>query len=778
MAFSQSRYTISGSVSNEDGERLIGANVYLHETMQGVHTSGEGTFEISNVKPGAYHIHVTFVGYHSYSADLFVESDLKHDVVLEPAINQLHEVLIETDPLKADKFESSTLSESVDRDYLENNGGTSLMQSLERLPGISYINMGVGVSKPVIRGLSFNRVVVADQGIKQEGQQWGSDHGLEIDQYDMDQIEILKGPASLAYGSDALGGVVQIRHRLQFPEGRDEAEASYIYRSNNETHGITTGFQGRHRDISYQFRYTGLFYGDYRVPTDEFNYNGFILPIENNRLKNTAGKENHAAFRFAVHRPWGFSTMSFTHFNQRVGIFSGAVGVPRSYFLGHDGDFRDIDVPFQKTLHTKAISNSNIKVGKNWIELDIGYQYNWRQEYSRPDAHGQPVDPTDTLALDLKLQTISSNLRYQVRHNSRWKSIYGFQWSYKTNKHGGFEFLIPDYQQATAGAFVIEQFKVNEKFNLTAGFRLDYGWINIEETPFAFYYRGEFIDTILRSEANERNFFNYALSVGFAYNPKEHVSLKFNFGKSYRIPNAAELASNGVHHGTFRFERGNPDLKSEEGYQTDLGLLVHHDKVNIQVGGYFNWFQNYIYLSPTGRFPRVEVNGQIYPYPETGQLNEYQQASVIHWGGEAAIQYRPIKPVILELSGEYTWFQNTETTLPLPFTPPGSIKTGIEYEFPIKSNAFKGWFIGMNWSWYAAQNRVDRNEAPTPGYNLLGMSLGGEVGKGSNALKLTFVINNLTNREYLSHLSRYRILNIPEPGINASVKLSWLFSRG
>jgi iron complex outermembrane receptor protein len=564
---------------------------------------------------------------------------------------------------------------------------------------------------------------------------------------------------------------------MQFPEQRDEADAGYIYRSNNETHGVTAGVKGRHRDISYQLRYTGLYYGDYRVPASNFTYSGFVLPIENNRLKNTAGKENHGAFRFAVHRPWGYSMMSFSTFNQKVGIFSGAVGVPRSYLLDHDGDFRNVNLPYQQTSHTKVLSNSNIKVGKHWLEVDLGYQYNFRQEYSRPDAHGQPVSAGDTLALDLRLQTFSANVRFQANHNSRWKGIYGFQTSTKDNQHAGFEFLIPDYNDAALGIFSIHRFQWTEKLLLSGGLRLDYGYLNVEETDFPFYYRGELIDTIKRNESFKRNFFNYGASIGLAYNPDEHLSFKFNFGKSYRIPNAPELSSNGVHHGTFRFEKANPNLNSEEGYQTDLGLLFHRHKINLQAGAYFNWFQNYIYLRPTGTFPKEVIDGQTYPYPETGQLYEYTQAPVLHWGGELAVQYRPIDPVLLEVSGEYTWLQNRETSLPLPFTPPGSIKTGLQYDLPIPGNVLKNWFIAINWAWYAAQNRVDRNEPETPSYNLLSMSLGGNVGKDPNRLEIMLVINNLTNRYYLSHLSRYRILNIPEPGINANLKVTWRFAR-
>ena len=174
----QTFYTLSGTVVNEEGAPMIGANVYLHETMQGTTASSDGTFFLENVKPGNYHLHVTYLGYHAFSSDIQMTGNKQMDIVLEPAINELHEILIETDPLKSDKFESTTLLESVDRKYLERNAGTTLMQSLERLPGVSFINMGVGVSKPVLRGLSFNRVLVADQGIKQEGQQWRSDHAL------------------------------------------------------------------------------------------------------------------------------------------------------------------------------------------------------------------------------------------------------------------------------------------------------------------------------------------------------------------------------------------------------------------------------------------------------------------------------------------------------------------------------------------------------------------------------------------------------------------------
>ncbi|MEN7546676.1 TonB-dependent receptor [Rapidithrix thailandica] len=766
IATAQQRFTLTGIITDTEGEPLIGATVFIHETKKGTATDIHGQFTITDLKPGSYHLHFSYVGYHALTQTAIIKdrnSQLR--IQLEESVNELHEIVIESNPLKLSQRENSVLIESVDENFIKKNTGTTLMHSLAQLPGVNYINMGVGVSKPVIRGLSHNRVVVADNGIKQEGQQWGSDHGLEIDQFNVEQMDILKGPASLAYGSDGLGGVIIIKHPNSLPKGKHQAKVQLLAKTNNDTYGLTAQAKGNHKGLSYRLRLTGLDYGDYKVPAQTFEYNRFILPIEHQRLKNTAGNERHLSATVGINRNWGYSHLTVSNFHQNTGIFSGAVGIPRAYQLDHDGDFKNIDLPAQEINHFKVISNSNIMIGKNWLEVDLGYQNNLRQERSYPHAHGRPVDSTNVDALELTLQTFTANARYFVNQHEEFETIFGFQTAYQQNRTGGFEFLIPAYHKYEAGLFSIFKYHASDRWVFNGGLRLDMAHIDAEETTYPFWYRSEYIADVQRNPAVKRDFFNYSAGIGLAFIPDPYWSYKLNLGKTFRIPSPPELTANGIHHGTFRFEKGNADLKAEEGYQLDAGIFYERSQWMISTSLFANYFQNYIYLSPNGRFPREEIDGELYPYPESGQEYAYKQAPAMHWGGEVNVQYKPTSRLKLYASGEYVWIQNTKTQLPLPFTPPYSIKLDAEYHLPIQTAILSGAFLKTNYSIYGSQNRVDQNEPTTKGYELLNASMGLEFGR-KGFMELLFQAQNITDRLYLNHLSKYRILNLPEPGRN------------
>ncbi|MCS7073244.1 MAG: TonB-dependent receptor plug domain-containing protein, partial [Bacteroidia bacterium] len=233
----------------------------------------------------------------------------------------LSEVVIESNPLKLEQSQLSVPVEVVSRAYLTQHSNGTLVNTLERLPGLSSINTGIGIAKPVIRGLSFNRVVVTDLGIKQEGQQWGADHGLEIDQFGVERVEILKGPASLLYGSDALGGAINIRPPQLPEEGTFELSALTNFRSYNQNWGNSISIGGKKHGISFRGRFSTQDFGDYQVPASQFSYNRYILPILNKKLKNTAGNERNFSAMIGLNRNWGFSHFTLSGFQQVVGLF-------------------------------------------------------------------------------------------------------------------------------------------------------------------------------------------------------------------------------------------------------------------------------------------------------------------------------------------------------------------------------------------------------------------------------------------------------------------------
>lgn len=757
-------FKLSGRIIDESGEGLM-ASIFIHELGKGTAADIDGNYEIDKLRPGNYHLHITHIGYKSQSKTLLIkDADVEFSTEMIASAIQLESLTIEANPFKNGPLEQSQTILVIDRDYIEKNNAGTFANTIEKLPGISTINTGVGISKPVIRGMSFNRILINDRGIKQEGQQWGTDHGLEIDPFDVDRVEIIKGPASLMYGSDGMAGVINISPPAFKQNGEIEASINSMYRSNNDMISNSASFAGNESDFVFSGRFTMQDFADYRVPAENFNYAGFILPIFENRLKNTAGSERHFSAMAGVKKQWGYSTVTVSRFQQKAGLFVGAVGVPRSYNLRPDGNSRNIDIPRQESSHLKVIWNNSIMLDDRWLELDFGYQKNIREEYSLP--HSQevaPDNPFGNLALSLNLDVFTANARISQQKNDKGQAILGFNTQFSRNQHSGFEFLLPNYESIQGGLFYFREIKFSPNLIFNTGARIDGAYHDIQEHLQPIYRNSRPTGEIdQRNPDIQKSFVNWSASSGLSWVFKENYNLKINLGSAFRIPTPIVLSSNGVHHGNFRHEIGNPELESERSYQADLNFAFSNRKVSINLSPFVGYFDGYIYLAPSARFSTL---------PGSSILWEYRQNDAIFLGGELSADINIVKDLSLNIGSEYVYNQNLDTSLPLPLTPPFSTFAAIEYRLPLDSKFIYNMRIFVDGRLAADQNRVDRNERTTAGYKLLGAGLSWEMKLKSQKLQFQVAGQNLTNEFYLNHLSRYRLLNLPEQGRNVTVNL-------
>lgn len=771
--FSQSM--LSGQVVDNTGEPLIGASVIIHELEKGTITDLDGNFRFDNLRTASYHLHISYVGYEAQTVAVDANGGESITITLEHTSLELNEIVVESNHYKTGPKEHTLAMEIIDMEYLKKNRKGTLVNSLEDLPGVNAINTGVGISKPVIRGMSFNRVIVNDKGVKQEGQQWGTDHGLEIDMFEPGRVEVVKGPSSLMYGSDGLGGVLNVFPPSLPDPGIHRGSIQTIYKTNNQSISTSSSLEGNINDKVYRVRFSTQDFGDYRVPASSFTYNNFNLPLYDNQLKNTAGNERNVTAMVGLKKNWGYSTLTVSNFHQQAGFFVGAIGIPRSYQLTPDGDSRNIDLPMQEINHFKVISNSNILLGKNWLELDLGYQNNYRQEQSNPHAHGKGPRPEGTLAHALRLQTYSLNARYFIKLSDRHSRIVGLQGQQQNNSRGGFEFLLPEYNSTSIGAFVFEELSFKKKWTTNVGLRFDYASRNInsfsepiysDETTIERYYQ--------RNGSINEDFYNFSGAFGVSYYPNKLFNAKWNLGTSFKVPTAAELSMNGIHHGTFRHEVGDSTLTSERGLQADLSLSYQRSNISFVISPFISLFNDFIYLAPTAQF-----SSSLDPdaFPEGGQVFQYRQNDAFYAGGELAAEYHPLEEIHLRLAYEYVYNYNFDTKLPLPFTPPASIYTELDYEVSFdRISWIEGVNVGVSYKKVLDQNRVDRNERTTPGYNLLGASVGYELSFNRFKPDLYFSVQNLLNEAYFNHLSRYRLLNLPEQGRNFVISLNIPFA--
>lgn len=712
---------LDGRVVNRAGLPIEAATVSTFPTQKYTVTDAQGYFSIPmDANTSFLRMEISHVAYAKMKIDLSAVTDLSElEIIMEDAVNDLDEVILVQSRILQKAVANSQSVITVDKDFIARNGAGTFSGALAALPGVNTMNVGVGIAKPMIRGMGFNRVLVNNRGIKQEGQQWGADHGLEIDPFDVENVEIIKGPASLLFGSDGLGGVINIKENAPLPENGNTLEFNSAYQSNNGAISNSLEWKGRKNAWFYSLRGTHQDYGDYTVPADEFSYAGFNLPIFDNRLKNTAGEELHFSGAVGYQSSTVTTALRFSSFNQKAGIFTGAIGLPRAYNLQHNGDFRNIDVPRQENHHHMVTSNTTISIGADRLEFDLGYQRNIREELSFPGAHGIAPELADSnLALGLYLDTYTANVRYEINPNENHQILFAGQFQYMNNQKDGFEFLLPVFNSVQSGIYHYQSLDISEKWIMNSGIRYDIGSHDIEQHLQPIYDRGTLLQTgefTERTTDFSRNFDNLSGAAGVTFKANYQNHLKLNLGNSFRFPTAIELSSNGVHHGNFRHELGDANLGMERGYQADLTYLHQSKNFFLEVAAFYGYYTDYIYLAPTGRFS---------PLASGGTLWEYRQDDALFKGFEITSRYTFSSGLQADFAADFVQNLNLNSRLPLPLTPPASVTGTLEYPVLRKSEKLQNAYVLVSGRYNFRQNRTDRNERETPDSFILSAGLG------------------------------------------------------
>lgn len=776
--------TFSGKVMDEKAKPLAGAIITIEDPRATQVTDQNGEFTFGEIQANKINAYISYWGYDTLVQKVNIESSSNFNFYLEKAVTKLDEVVISDNYAEQRKKESSLTVEIVNQDFIKQNLGGSLMNSLERLPGVTTIDIGAGQAKPVIRGLSFNRVLVVENNIKHEAQQWGSDHGLEIDQYNVENVEIIMGPASLMYGSDAIGGVIDMNNRSVPEKNSFGITVDLTGKTNNNMVGTSLSIFTRKNDWYVTARATLVNYGDYRVPTDSVAIYSYHVPLQDNFLRNTAGYERNLHSSFGILKKRFQSKFFISNVNSSSGFFANAHGLePRNVdHEVHDNSNRDILYPFQKVNHFKAINRNTLR-GSDWkIELDLGYQNNNREEWSVYTQHGyMPPSPSENLDFNPEMErkfnknifSANSTLFYAISEQT--KITAGLNSEYKINDISGRGFIIPAFAQFTAGGFGIAKHRFSDKSLLQAGLRYDYGTINTES------YQDWFVspidkggrviyENLNRAEDISRNFSNVSWSIGYNYLP-ENWTYKFNVGKSFRMPIAKELAANGVNYHRFSFEVGNANLSPEISYQADARIEYSTKKSAIGASPFINYFTNYIYLNPTARFNRL--------YGFGNQVFEYTQSEVLRYGGEVHAHFDPVKNLQIGVLGEYVYalqMSGPKKGFTLPFAPPASAIFNIKYRKP-KVGHLENTYISVDYRITATQNNIVPPEVVTDGFQVVNLALGGDAKVSNREIMITLQVQNLFNTRYFNHTSFYRLINVPEPGRNIIINLTIPFTK-
>lgn len=755
--------TLSGTVKTHQNEPIVGATIFLHEANLYQTSDGNGNFIFQNISPGKYHVDVTYVGFEAASVPVEIPQKKALTISLHQSTVKMRELVIEESTI-------SSINENRARDIvvlssgkLATSGSADVLETLSELPGVQLIKIGTTTSKPIIRGLGFNRTLTNVNGIKQESQQWGADHGLPIDQNTIENIELVKGANSLIYGSDALGGVLNIYQNNKLPSIGLHGKAGTRFNSATlmaNPFGLVSYRKGK---FFIQGSASYLQTADMQVPANNFRFNTFVFPIYNNQLKNTASNQYNFSGAAGFRAKWGQLKFNASTYQQQVGFFPGAHGRPNFNLLFDDGDRFDIDFPHQNIYHRDISAQADFYLAKGWLEIDAGFQQNTREELENPHPHKLGPIPDGNLALKLQLNTTSANVRYHFAPENG-KTIVGASLQQQVNTQSGFEYFLPAFSSQSAGIFVYREKTIKPNLILNFGARADVLQQNISEKYLPSYSSNDVFlgDTLITRGRN--NFFSNATgALGLVYHKNHFNTYKINLGSGFRFPTVPELTANGFHHGGFRYEIGNADLKPERTLALDASFSKHQQNFDFYFSPYVNYFLGYIFLSPTGKFSSRAQGG--------GQIHTYQQADALHSGFEVSFTYHFLKKLHLIAAADGVVGHNLETNRPLPFMPPPSANTTIAYDILQQSNKYELTATVGN-RVFLPQQRVAINENVTDGSVIFNSSI-------QLKLKSNFVlnagVNNIFNTQYLYHLSRFRLLNLPELGRNFNLTLNFSF---
>jgi len=767
-----------GRVTTLNGAPIGGAKVAFNDTAKSLLTDSAGSFFCSGPIGTSYTINVTKQGFIGRQRKVtLTAANQVLTINLVASGYQLDDIIIKDRKTEDKKKEESLHVEVINAKFIQRNLGGSLMKTLDRLPGVKTIGIGSGQSKPMIRGLGFNRVAVVDNGIKHEGQQWGADHGLELDQFAAGEVEILKGAASFMYGSDAIAGIINVKPARVPAKNAMGGSVDLIGKTNNNLFGTSADLFGRNERFFFDARFTYQRYGDYRIPTDRVYVYDFEVPLTNNYLRNTAGKESGLHLRTGIIGEHFNSIFYLSRVYNKSGFFANAHGLePRNVDAAfHDRSNRDVQLPSQQVNHFKLINTTNYQFDNHRMELDLGFQRNFRQEYNHYVNHGfMPAVYPDNLGIPINLErefdktVYSANLRDKFSVGKHQFTI-GGNLETQNNLINGWTFLVPAFKQFTSGAFIYDRLKLSETVIVHGAVRYDYGKLTLKK--YTDWFESSVNDEtatlsekLVRANDLDRNFNSLVWSVGINYNP-EKLIFKANVGKSFRMPIAKELGANGVNYHYYSYEKGNPALSPEQSYQADATIGWKEKNWSLQISPFYNYFPNYIYLNPTSNYD--------YFYGAGNQVFEYAQSRVGRYGGELQFNYKISRWLSTEVLAEYLYsrqLSGAKKGFTLPFSPPPSILLNLNYT-PADGTILKDSYFSVDYRITARQDHIVPPEKKTAGYNLINLQAGTTISLYHQPILISLQAQNLLNKKYMNHTSFYRLIELPEAGRNIILSL-------
>lgn len=720
--------SIKGTVTDATTNQGIPyANIYLSELEKGTYTNENGDFLLENLPSGNRKIVVSILGYETKSINILIPTKSSLTISLTPTAIEMQAVIVST-PFHKLQSENVMKVEHQTIANLKANGAVNLADGITNIAGVESVTTGLSIGKPVIRGLSSNRVLVYAQGVRLENQQFGDEHGLGLSDSGIESVEVIKGPASLLYGSDALGGVLYINPEKFAQSNTSNADFNGNYFSNTQGFSTNAGYKSSDDHFKFLFRGSLTEHADYKTNTY--------------RVTNTRFKEQD--FKAGI----GYQKEDFkTEF--RYNVNHSKLGIPEE--IGEQSTSKTPLLPFQDITNHVFSSKSSVFFNNSRLDINLGYIYNDRKEFEEhhheeegeEEEHEEELEDENEIleaALHMKLKTANYDVKYNLPKLGKFETIVGIQGMNQVNTNYGEEQLIPNATTNDFGVLATSHIHF-EKADVQLGARFDNRTIDV-------------------ATGLQKNFNSFNGALGLKTDIAKKVTARINLATGFRAPNLSELTSDGSHEGTNRYEIGNENLESEQNFQTDIALEFKNEHVEFFVNGFYNTINNYIYLSPNGE----SIDGD--------PVFVYLQNDANLYGGEVGLHIHPhpLDWLHMESSFETVTGKQTNDSY-LPLIPANSVTNilRVEFERPWLKKAYS--FVKLTTTFN--QNNASAFETNTAGYSLLSAGLGGSFNLFKNEATVTLSGTNLANKTYVNHLSRLKPDDIFNMGRNITVGLTY-----
>ena len=733
--------SVKGIVTDADMHSPIPfATIYIPTLEKGINTDVDGRFNLTGIPNGRYQLIISAIGFKPFSKLISFPSDAILKVELTHAAIEMDEVIVST-PFHKLQSENVMKVTQANVQTLKTQGAMTLSDGISQISGVETLSTGVGIGKPVIRGLSGNRVLVYTQGIRLENQQFGGEHGLGINDAGIESIEVIKGPASLLYGSDALGGVLYLNPEKFAPSNTHKADVNLDYYTNTDGYSTNAGFKKSAERFKFLIRGAHTSHADYKAGNDLYTTNSRFSEYD---LK-TGISYNFDNFQTELRYNYNHSE----------------IGIPEQ--VGDQNRHRTPILPYQELDNHILSLKSVLYFDTSSLDINLGYTSNKRLEFEEHHHHDHDEEhehhekeehhehAAEEAALDMRLRTLSYNLQYHFPKLGNFETIIGLQGMHQTNENFGEELLIPDASTTDFGVMATSHYHM-ENSDLQFGIRYDNRKI---DTKLAGEEGGESYFPVI-----SKNYNSFNASAGYRFDFLKKFIGRVNVASGFRAPNLSELTSNGGHSGANRYEIGRSDLDNEQNIQFDLSLEYNNRHLELFANGFYNTINNFIYLQPTGEF----IN--------ESPVYQYTQNDSELYGGEVGIHLHPhaIEWLHFESTYEMVVGKLLDNDQYIPLIPANTLSNTLKVEFEGKKLSDTYAFLTLKSTFN--QNKVGTFEDPTNAYTLLNAGVGTSTEILDLPIYFRITANNIFDTEYISHLSRLKTDGIYNIGRNINLGLT------